>query len=524
MRIKDECEFSISGRNKKRILLGVVILSIAAMLTPVSLAATAGISVNKITDQSANTDKITAPLLNTASSASILSILDKGETTDQSANNVGTEIAGGSTVDTSGDSSNSAATNDIINTASGVNNNVIVNTAVGGSSTSGTGGSSSSNNQPQSASSNNVNQLTTSGGTEHKSPSFKFKKGDILIWDAGKRYKLQDLDLKNLTATLTKLAMLATPGSLNGHAAIVVDVQEGKGENGMKDYVRCVEAVPNAGVRYFTFGLSDYVGSVYFAVGRVKDNNGNYLDTTTLDRVTDWACSRVGDKYQEFWHLCTVGAGKWMNKFLDKYSGADKVKQEWYCSELVWAAYYYNCYTTYQYPTEIYDYLLNTFDTHVSFEKTEGLTQTQRDGLESDAKNTIDIDNDGWSLNTKSELYDFLINNGVKWLYPSVSPLEIYMDNNVEIVYTNGDAPPKDGSTTCAIERVDDGDTNINADINTNVNVVNPTNNAVSSSQSNAANSLSFNSVSSSNTLTSLSLSLNANTLLSYLLKIPRSH
>jgi len=470
MRIKDGCEISISGRNKKRILLVGVILSLVTLLTPVSLAATAGISVNKITDQSTNN-------------------VEKEPAKDTLPNvpQVG--------------SSNDVTNNYITNSGLDSSNNILINIINKIELNSGSVG-------PESGNSNNINQVNLIGGTESKPSSvpggFKIpddlQVGDILIWDAGYSYDHG--------------VFRFVPDSLSGHTALYMGPhhkdENGKlvdGPDGNGNILNVVEALPR-GVGYNTISGSNYHGEHLFAVGRVKGATPEQKKA-----AADWACSREGSFYQDYWHLIKVGAGKWMMKFRDyDPNSKDIAKEKWYCSELVWAAYYYNCYDTDLFTTQddVFNYLKDTFDASISFDQPLGLDESQTKRLNEDAKLTIDIDNDGWNTPVPGHpLLNYIVST---WCFPSVSPLEIYESDKVTIVYELRE----DQSNSCAFTSL-----SVDSDSNSNSNTASSNSNTVSYSDS-KDNTLNYGS--KSNTISYTSSSLNANTLVSKILKISRGH
>ena len=383
MRIKDGCKISISGRNKRRILLVVVILSIVALLTPVSLAATAGGSDIKITDQSVNTDKITAPLLNPASSALILSILGKEDTVDQrkiADQSVNTDKKEPTVAenddkepvkDTPPNKTPEGSSNDVANNNNGGNNYFskpgsdfsTFNNLLGRLQ-----GNTNANIDNTNYNSNGPSNFTIPGSLEV---------GDILIWDAGYRYEHGIYSF--------------IPAIFSGHCAIYIGPRYNETTG---NYLgNCVEAVPR-GVGYNNINSSNYIGEHFFAVGRVKN-----ATESQKHAAVNWTLGRVNRSYQRFW-LPWIGPIKSSipEGFIPPGDLNKRVDDNWYCSELVWAAYY------------------NT------------------------SSGTIDIDEDGWG-------------NTFPFLIPSVSPLEINDSENVDIVYS---WPDGNGTTTVSLS-VDSG-------------------------------------------------------------------
>ena len=446
MKIKDGCEISISGRNKRRILLVVVILSIIALLTPVSLAATAGRSDIEITDQSVNTDKITAPLLNPAPSALILSILDKEDTVDQ-----------GKITDQSVNTDKNEPTvaeNDDKEPVKDTPPNKIPE-----------GLPNNAENRFISV----INELFFINETELNIDScystilnddftiFDLEVGDILFWDAGKRYKHGIYRF--------------IPASLSGHCAIYTGPRynETTGE-----YLgNCVDTVPTKNVRFCPLRNDNYAGEDYFAVGRVTNATDSQKEAAAQWAV-DLATNPPKPKlYQEFWQVGT-GARKWFES--NTIVGTNNV---WYCSELVWAAYYNTSINT------------SKADIFIGYFDQNGPWVHAAD---------FDIDEDGWSR--------LLI---LPFMGPAVSPLEIFEDDDVDIVFRQNTTSKSDSScnftSVYASAYADDSSSNSNS--NTLI---------YSDSEGAALNYL--NSGSNSNILTNPSSSLNTNTLTSKLLNL----
>jgi len=139
-----------------------------------------------------------------------------------------------------------------------------------------------------------------------------------------------------------------------------------------------------------------------------------------------------------------------------------------------------------------------------------GLDESQTKRLNEDAKLTIDIDNDGWNTPVPGHpLLNYIVST---WCFPSVSPLEIYESDKVTIVYELRE----DQSNSCAFTSL-----SVDSDSNSNSNTASSNSNTVSYSDS-KDNTLNYGS--KSNTISYTSSSLNANTLVSKILKISRGH
>lgn len=166
--------------------------------------------------------------------------------------------------------------------------------------------------------------------------------GDILFWDV------------NCHSHISYFILL--PHQFFGHCAIYI------GNN------QIVEAtlLPYRGVQITNLTENNTIDGCeyFFAVGRVKN-----ADDTQIQNAVNWALGFLGDPYQEWWL-------PWITPIKTRMEGGI-YDHYWYCSELVWAAYYYS------------------------------------------SNKLIDLDKDGWGPDPY-------------FIIPSVSPEEIY-NNTVEI-------------------------------------------------------------------------------------------
>jgi uncharacterized protein YycO len=277
-------------------------------------------------------------LLNPISSALTLSGLDKEDTTDLSADtdkkeptidlNNANEEKGKTTKDSPSNDPQDGLSSD-------VKNNYIVNSK---------------------QNSILINELYSSN--DNFNPDI-LQVGDILFWDV------------NRTSNSSNRWIRLTPKELNGHCGIYIGINNSTGEH------QFIEAVPK-GVRISNISADENSTDdcQYFAVGRVT--NANYSQKCA---AVNWTRERVGSSYQEYWKLWLGGPIKSFNHY-----GPRPTDSKWYCSELVWAAYY----------------------------NISNNTATKQ----------IDIDKNGWAVSLP---FPFNV--------PWVSPLEILEDDNVTKFY-----------------------------------------------------------------------------------------
>ncbi len=105
--------------------------------------------------------------------------------------------------------------------------------------------------------------------------------------------------------------------SITGHTALVVDIAYDA--TYQQEYVLVVEAVSHAGVCYGVLTPNRF-NSLKPIIKRVKT-----ATQAQINSAVDWACNQVGKDY--FLNLTT--------------KDADPNNRNWYCSELVWAAFYW---------------------------------------------------------------------------------------------------------------------------------------------------------------------------------------
>lgn len=103
-------------------------------------------------------------------------------------------------------------------------------------------------------------------------------------------------------------------------------------------YVFIEAGIPNIQVQYRNETESALTGPFYGPFARVKQAN-----KTQKQNAIDFAKRQIGKKFQE----------EWVNKnYNPEDIENDSFANEWYCSELIWAA-YYNC--NYSFPKKIPD-------------------------------------------------------------------------------------------------------------------------------------------------------------------------
>lgn len=105
-------------------------------------------------------------------------------------------------------------------------------------------------------------------------------------------------------------------GGFTGHTALIVDIAYDTNYN--QEYVLVVEAVPNGGVCYGVLTPTRF-NHQEDTIKRVKT-----ATQAQINSAVDWACDQVGDAYS-----------------IDIVKDATQSNQNWYCSELVWAAFYW---------------------------------------------------------------------------------------------------------------------------------------------------------------------------------------
>ena len=104
--------------------------------------------------------------------------------------------------------------------------------------------------------------------------------------------------------------------SITGHTALVVDIAYDA--TYQQEYVLVVEAVPNGGVCYGVLTPNRF-NTLKDIIKRVKT-----ATQAQINSAVSWACNQVGKSY-----------------FVSTSKSPDPDNEFWYCSELVWAAFYW---------------------------------------------------------------------------------------------------------------------------------------------------------------------------------------
>lgn len=104
--------------------------------------------------------------------------------------------------------------------------------------------------------------------------------------------------------------------SITGHTALVVDIAYDA--TYQQEYVLVVEAAPNGGVCYGVLTPNRF-NTLKDIIKRVKT-----ATQAQINSAVSWACNQVGKSY-----------------FVSTTKSPDPDNEFWYCSELVWAAFYW---------------------------------------------------------------------------------------------------------------------------------------------------------------------------------------